>query len=290
MIGVRAQQGHMRKKPIQWKGKTFAQITTSLQRNERRSSDLLNEDFMRAVMKPLPLNGYRRESTATATANPRRSQTISKFETPGGTIIKANFDTNIDCLANTLDIFYSESKYDRPNYNCNSTTKDSLSQQENARRRVRSSGMDREIGKTKKYYTSSKEYLHSRNRRFQQNEFHNVHEQADSTKTAFRSNTVPFCTVSNDYIPVFYKPNNEKFGQQGAVDASSRITRLKYDTITNMGNTYRVAFDKYGNGNGTANALSYGVSSNGYTIKDKLGFPNTRTPVFKNNGETCCKT
>ena len=273
---------------IQWKGKTFAQITTSLQRNVRQSiSTTSHEDFMRAVSKPLPLNGYRREilSPNVHLGNQRRSQTVSKFETPGGTIVKANFD-NSDCLANTLDIVYSESKYDRPN--CNNKT-DSLSHQENARRRVRSSGMDREIGKTKKYYSSSKEYLHSRNRRFQQNEFHNVHEQADSTKTAFRSNTVPFCTGQDDYIPVFYKPNNGKFGQQGAVDASSRITRLKYDTITDMGNTYRVAFDKYGNGNGTANALSYGVSSNGYTIKDKLGFPNTRTPVFKKDGKTCCK-
>lgn len=297
MIGVRAQQGHMRKKPIQWKGKTFAQITTSLQRNVRNSSDLAITDhteFMRAVSKPLPLSGYRREilsSTAVQGGNPRRSQTIMKFETPGGTTIRANFDesgtpdyeTNCNSLANTLDIHYNESKYDHPN--CNSA----LSQQENARRRVRSSGMDREIGKTKTYYTSSKEYLHSRNRRFQQNEFHHVHEQADSSKTVFRSNTIPHC-AGNDYVPVFYKPNNGKFGQQGAVDSSSRITRLKYDTITDMGNTYRVAFDKYGNGNGTANALSYGVSPNAYTIKDKLGFPNTRTPVFKKNGETCCKS
>lgn len=297
MIGVRAQQGHKRTKPVQWKGKTFAQITTSLQRNVRRSVDITIADhpeFMRAISKPLPLSGYRRELTTTVQNNQRRTQTILRLDTPGGTIVRANFDesgnpdfvTNCNGLANTLDICYSESKYDRPN--CLSKT-DSLSQQENARRRVRSSGMDREIGKTKKYYTSSKEYLHSRNRRFQQNEFHNLHEQSDPTKTVFRSNTVPYCATvdRSDYVPVFYKPNNGKFGQQGAVDSSSRITRLKYDTITDMGNTYRVAFDKYGNGNGTANALSYGVSSNGYTIKDKLGFPNTRTPVFK-NGNLCC--
>ena len=278
MIGVRAQQGHVLKKPIQWKGKTFAQITTSLQRNVRHSivpND--HEDFMRTVSKPLPLNGYRKEISSSYVPK----QTISAFETPGGTIVSDKSDCH--GLANPLDIFYSNSKYDRPY--CN----ESLSQQENARRRVRSSGMDREIGKPKKYYSSSKEYLHSRNRRFQQNEFHNLLGQTDSSKVAYRSNTVPYCG-SQDYVPVFYKPNNGKFGQQGATDSSSRITRLKYDTITDMGNTYRVAFDKYGNGNGTANALSYGVSPNGYTIKDKLGFPNTRTPVFKNDGRTCCKT
>ena len=92
MIGVRAQQGHMRKKPIQWKGKTFAQITTSLQRNVRLPiATIDHDDFMRAITKPLPLSGYRREISS-AGNNQRRSQTVSKFETPGGTIIHANFD------------------------------------------------------------------------------------------------------------------------------------------------------------------------------------------------------
>ena len=147
--------------------------------------------------------------------------------------------------------------------------------------------MDRELGKTKTYYSSTKEYLHSRSKRFQQNQYHSISKSGNND---FRTNTLTHCTDKNSYVPVHYKPNNEKFAQQGAVDSSSRLTRLKYDVITDIGNTYRVAFDKYGSGNATANALAYGVPANGYTIKDKIGYPNPKTPIFSNDNTYCCKT
>lgn len=302
MIGVRAQHGHNPTRMIPWKGKTFAQITTVLQKNERVALPTDHADFMRAVSKPLPLKGYRKElaTKETTSCNPRTSQIVMRdLETPGGAIIKANYDDsgntnylhNCNGLVGTLDIHKNESKYENPS--CDSCHGDfpegskirSLTQQENARRRVRSSGMDREVGKTKKYYSSTKEYLHSRSKRFQQNEFHSI---AKGSNGGFRSNTAQHCSQTGDYVPVHYKPNNEKFAKQGAVDSSSRLTRLKYDVITDIGNTYRTAFDKYGNGNATANALSYGNPANGYTIKDKIGYPNTPTPIFKND-KMCCK-
>ncbi len=86
------------------------------------------------------------------------------------------------------------------------------------------------------------------------------------------------------YNRVYYKPNNHQFAQQGAVSSSSRITRLKYNAITNSAATYRNAF-----GTHVANALSYGVPANGYTVKDKLGYPLPNTPTFSFSGElkTC---
>jgi len=53
------------------------------------------------------------------------------------------------------------------------------------------------------------------------------------------------------------------------------ITRKKYNSITNSTAAYRTAF-----GNEVANALAYGVPSNGYTVKDKLGYPMKKTPTF----------
>jgi hypothetical protein len=86
------------------------------------------------------------------------------------------------------------------------------------------------------------------------------------------------------YNRVYYKPNNSQFAQQGAVSSSSRISRLKYNAITNSAATYRNAF-----GTHVANALSYGVPANGYTIKDKIGYPLPNTPKFTTTGElkTC---
>ena len=85
----------------------------------------------------------------------------------------------------------------------------------------------------------------------------------------------------NNYVPIYYKPNNSKFGVQGAVTSSDLITRKKYITITNAANSFRTAF-----GNQTSDALAYGVPEYGYTLKDKVGFPLIKTPVIsKYNGQ-----
>jgi hypothetical protein len=77
------------------------------------------------------------------------------------------------------------------------------------------------------------------------------------------------------YVPIYYKPNNSQFGTQGAVSAGDLITRKKYDTITSVASSFRSAY-----GNQTADALAYGVSQYGYTIKDRIGYPTKVTPTF----------
>jgi hypothetical protein len=77
------------------------------------------------------------------------------------------------------------------------------------------------------------------------------------------------------YVKLYYKPSNPQFAQQGGVNSSDLITRKKYNSITNSTAAYRTAF-----GGAVANALAYGVPSNGYTVKDKLGYPMKKTPTF----------
>jgi hypothetical protein len=79
------------------------------------------------------------------------------------------------------------------------------------------------------------------------------------------------------YVPVIYKPNNSQFAQQGAVSSSTRILRLKYDTVTTVGATYRSAY-----GAQVANELAYGVAPTdaAYTLKTALGYPLKCTPKF----------
>ena len=88
------------------------------------------------------------------------------------------------------------------------------------------------------------------------------------------------------YSLVYYKPNNSQYAQQGAVSASSLITRLKYNTITNNSYKYQAAY-----GMAMANALAYGVPEGGYTIKDKIGYPVKQTPRFSkySDGFTRCQ-
>jgi len=87
------------------------------------------------------------------------------------------------------------------------------------------------------------------------------------------------------YDVMYYKPNNTRFAVQGAVSSSDRITRIKYDTITRAGLTFASTFGKE-----VGNALAYGVPGEIYTLKDKYGYPNKKTPIFcKSSGEIKCK-
>jgi hypothetical protein len=96
---------------------------------------------------------------------------------------------------------------------------------------------------------------------------------------SFLSSFTPGLQLS--YVTIHYKPNNPQFAQQGAVSASSHTARERYNSITSNTAKYRNAY-----GLSVANALAYGVPENGYTVKDKIGYPNKQTPVIsKYTGE-----
>jgi hypothetical protein len=115
--------------------------------------------------------------------------------------------------------------------------------------------------------------------------------QHPSTNTfTYNANQTSSSTSNAKLLPmyslVYYKPNNSQYAQQGAVSASSLITRLKYNTITNNSYKYQTAY-----GMAMANALAYGVPEGGYTIKDKIGYPVKQTPTFSkySDGFTRCQ-
>jgi hypothetical protein len=89
-------------------------------------------------------------------------------------------------------------------------------------------------------------------------------------------------TISPNYVPLYYKPSNVIFGTQGPVDSSTYIHRVKLNTVTKNGYLTKSAY-----GSATANAMAYGVSEQPYTIKDKIGFQLTSTPIIKPDGTIC---
>jgi hypothetical protein len=100
------------------------------------------------------------------------------------------------------------------------------------------------------------------------------------------ANNSAFCGfILPTYVPLYYKPNNPTFAQQGAVESSSRIQRLKYNTITNGAALIRSAY-----GSAAANALAYGVSEQAYTAKTAIGDKIKLTPIINpRNGQLCKK-
>lgn len=109
-----------------------------------------------------------------------------------------------------------------------------------------------------------------------------TYQAANNTSNAsFLSNTS--YGLAPLYRPISYKPNNYKFSQQGAVSSTALIARKKYDNVNTIAATYK---QNYGT---TSNILAYRVPFIGYSIKDKLGYPTTKTPIIDKNGLVKCE-
>ena len=145
----------------------------------------------------------------------------------------------------------------------------------------------------KNYYTNSKAYLQSRcqlyNQKLSTNKKNDVdyfdksglllHPNDDldgpqnfNTQNCPKGCSIPAaqcddqtgCPYGN--VTTIYKPSNSKFAHQGAVSSSNRLLRLKVDTITKNGNSFRSAF-----GSEAANAGRYTGKCDGpYFIKSKM--------------------
>jgi hypothetical protein len=288
---------------IPWKGKTFSQITSTFRKNVNlpENTPIITS---RLFMKPQPLPIYRKEIASIPLNSCNRSTSIkwSELEIPGGTIINSHIsDISSNGIVLSLVPELSSNSSEYPGSSC-SINKPCLVTTTNALKRVRSAGMivrKTNNNVTYKYYcTSSNQYLHSRNKTFEQNTFHMlrygddsaVPGTAKSVSNAYASNTVSYCSNTNTdssittYVPVYYKPSNSRFAEQGAVSSSSRLLRLKYDTITTGGASTNQPF-----GSATASALSYSTLMGPYSLKTKTGYPLNKIPVIsKFNGKLKC--
>ena len=240
---------------ISWKGKTFNQITSVVKKNP----GINTTKNIHNLFLPNPLKIYRREIASNPndfTCSKHSSIKIDEFDRPGGSIINSNFNNkNNNGLVNTIDNKLPNNICEEPG-----TCMAFLSPAINAKRRVRSAGMIKQKYDPKnraKYYTDTNQYLTSRNISFEKNQFR------------YPTSDPSYCVI--------YNPNNKQFAQQGAVTSSSLIARVKYDTINTA-----AAQTKLPLGVATSNALAYGVSENGYTVKDIIGYPISSYPTFKN--------
>ena len=413
---------------IPWKGATFQELSAGVKFNSAPTASAAS------IFLPNSLRIYRKEiaSTAIGRCNPRTSVKINDYNMPGG-ILNTNITTTTG-LANTGDLIYENNTCEHPSSTnqCNAF----LNPAENARRRVRSSGMMKKQSTNSDYYTSTKQYLNSRNISYDQNQYFHVKYGSSTSKPGsagaisniYQSNGINKCpkytlaatsftyywvddTANSVAVPagqydiddlnlllqnamvtnfhyyttatltkvfllslgydsttntiiiyanantlaqyptstylipltsptptwdasynkipgilisdaiignalgfatntsvttypvgagggrvsttnvsvqgsfgpgiqprynrIYYKPSNSQFGVQGAVSSSDRLLRKKYDTITNVGSSFRSAF-----GAQTANALAYGSSGYGYTLKERTGYSMKRTPTF----------
>jgi hypothetical protein len=167
MTSVGARLGLNEIPQISWKGKTFTQISSSLQLNT-----IPPARSIRNTMIARPVKHNRREIASRPTlktGNPRVSLRIDELTGPNGYLVSQTTSCTGD--QSTLDF----------NLTADSTQKPGVCQTQatcvanNALKRVRSAGMvnkNYNINRNNDHYcTSSKEYLVSRNKTYSQNQY-----------------------------------------------------------------------------------------------------------------------
>jgi hypothetical protein len=268
-----------------WKGKTFSQITSSIQKNRASVTTNTNPTFYQNYFRPLPLKIYRREIATSGSyatnpvshCNTRASLRIDELNRPNGYIVPTTANKG-EGLVNTLDFNYPTSQYETNTGACYKTQA-CINQVKSALSRVRSSGnIKKKINGNDSYSVSSQQYLHNRNKSFEQNIYK---ASPRSTQTLING----FSSVPSRKACVVYKPNNMRFAQQGGVTASSLTNRVKYDAVTLAG---YLTINSYGSA--MANSVAYGVPYiGGVNPKTKRGFSMTCTPIIKKDGsvESC---
>ena len=145
--------------------------------------------------------------------------------------------------------------------------------------------------KLQKYNFDTKSYLRSRNKSFASNQngamkpgitysnhngccnypipYSNDNVNGTQIRVSFVypsiSNDLPSGECVNKPVDIVVKPNNQQFFQQGAVSSSSRIHRIKYNTVTQNANGFSTAW-----GAAASNAGKYrGDGNSPYFIKSK---------------------
>jgi hypothetical protein len=290
-----------------WKGKTFKQIVSAIQKNTTQLNVNNRANNYTAIKNniflPQPLKIYRKEIASvplTAPAIPRTGVSIDEMNRPGGSITVTSYTspkpTGLDgFVLDAHEAGVSSNTTEYPGV-CTNLTSGGLCTEFNARRRVRSCG-----NMKKSYISNTQQYLNSRNKTFQQNQYNylvsgnatsdaggplaqqNVYSAQGPTFSQMVQNnksvlsTCQFNAQSRPYRGVAYKPNNYKFATQGAIDSSTRLLQKKLDTMNSNSVLYKKVY-----GNATASAMGYGVSDTVYTKKDKIGFPQKKTPKFFN--------
>ena len=289
---------------LSWKGKTFGQITSSIQKNENTS----NMEG-KLLFQPPPLKIYRREAFTKQlkTQSSRNSTSIDVLNQPGSALVVSNSSPSwnvcdSDCSGAKLTLDTNLINNRSETYDCctdlgpNSSVRRSLDPAAVAKQRVRSSGIIRKTPPstvtTAPYCTTSKEYLATRGKTFEQKQFHYLQSGnplvkpgapgSQNNKYSVNNEGSGYCPdASGFYVSSQFKPSNYKYSQDGGVSSSARTTRLNYNTITTNGGLYTKAY-----GSQVGNALSYGKSSDAYTIKDKFG---SQAPCDVKSVTTCLK-
>jgi len=252
---------------ISWKGLSTNSVVPS---NSRPDLNAAGPAF-----KAQPINHWRKKLIPNDNSGGinRRAGIGMPMDTPGGSIYLGNVITNTNCLLNNEDngtgIKENIVKVNDTHFIKNDCLMNGCNPEKN---RIKSASTI--ISKT--YYKDSRAYLRARNNLYKQNltalpvstiiyldESNNLLHPTDASNGPQVRHTEN--CYNGNICQTIYKPNNRPFSQQGAVDSSSRIVRLKLNTINKNAASYKEIF-------GTTASKYMGASSTPYFLKSKYQY------------------
>ena len=222
----------------------------------------------------------------------KNSVPVGNMDIPGNTTFRVNADTNCSsCGVTTISAYNTkESKLSTTYYEESGQTKISTSQVRNALAKVRngSSNGSKYCNENQKYYSDTKGYLQARCNSYKKKSMINS-PLPDSSPDQHKVGPFPTvyksgCNTEADggcCVNTIYNPANKVFSTNTAVSSSTRLARLKYDTVTKAAQGLK---DKWGPA--VANNATYsGLPSAPYTTKSKH---QKCVPHHRNGNKTLC--
>jgi len=228
------------------------------------------------AFKAQPINHWRKQliPTEASGSRNRRAGVGMPMDTPGGSVYLGNVVGNTDCFLNAVDTPAAGLKENIEKSNDTNFTYRAADcfYDASANKMVRLA-CNPEINRirpattllSKKYYTDRKSYLRSRCMLYDQKLTANLIQGSTDLSIRQTQNCCAAAAAAAS-CETIYKPNNTQFAQQGAVDSSSRLTRLKLDTVSKNAASYRNTF-------GTTAPRYLGMATTPYFLKSKYEPP-----------------
>jgi len=276
-----------------WKGKTFFQVTSAIQKNTATIPISGNNSRNLFISRPLKL--FRREiaSIKAVPCNMRTSIKIDELTRPNGYLVyNSNNQYGLDT---TLDFNLTTNKSQLSSSQC-STTTNCFNQAQYARRRVRSSGMiPKKFNDAKnndQYYTSTSQYLNSRNMSFQQNQYNYI-RQGDQTQKPGSAMAVNNLYSANglNHCNVYYisaAKGNNTFSYKWIDSTTNTVTIPDgYYDVNSLNGAFRVIMTTnkhyYTNIANSAKAfllnIVYNTSANNIQLQSFISSPYYNSPL-----------
>ena len=208
----------------------------------------------------------------------RRAGVGIPFDTPGGSVYLGDVTDNTVCLLNgnnsTVGVKENIVRYNDTNFLYNDPSGCIIGACDPGKKIIKRGTTI--INKEKPYYPDMKSYLRARNQLYEQkltalpistityldgnNNLLPPSDASDGPQVR-KTQNCSHCTTSTNSATI-YKPNNTAFSQQGAVDSSSRIARLKLNEINKNAASFKTSF-------GTTAPKYMGTSETPYFLKSK---------------------